>query len=51
MIYSDIASGWKNAGIANNGINPPCWYAGGHYFDAAIPYAPPSGTLPTGKRR
>jgi Bacterial Ig domain len=46
MIYSDIISGWQNAGYANNGSNPPCWYAGGHYFNSAIPTAAPQGSGP-----
>ncbi len=46
MIYSDIISGWQYGGYPNNGINPPCWYVGGYYFNSAIPTAAPEGTVP-----
>jgi hypothetical protein len=46
MIYSDIVSGWQNAGYANNGTNPPCWYVGSYYFSSAIPTAASTGTVP-----
>lgn len=46
MIYSDIISGWQNAGYANNGANPPCWYVASYYFNSAIPTAASAGTVP-----
>jgi hypothetical protein len=46
MIYSDIISGWQNAGDANNGTNPPCWYIANYYFNSAIPIGAPAGTIP-----
>jgi len=46
MIYSDVISGWQNAGDPNNGVNPPCWYMGKYYFNSAIPTAAPAGTVP-----
>jgi len=46
MIYSDIISGWQNAGDPNNGTNPPCWYMADYYFDSAIPTAAPARTIP-----
>ena len=46
MIYSDIISGFQNAGYPNNGINPPCWYMASYYFNSAIPTAAPRGTAP-----
>jgi len=46
MIYSDIISGWQNAGDPNNGTNPPCWYMGKYYFNSAIPTAASAGTIP-----
>jgi hypothetical protein len=46
MIYSDIVSGWRNAGYPNNGTNPPCWYVGSYYFNSAIPTQAPARTVP-----